>query len=114
MQVVDARGRVGDGEGVERIVREIRSAIVLPCDIDGFDVRGGRCGTVERDAEDRDVCAFEALQDSAVGPVGVGDQNERDWQIRILGGEVALFDGGDPGALRISVDDDGLAGRFGP
>ena len=109
VHIVDPRNGVRGGERVERVVREVGPAVVLTGDVDGLEVGVGGCGAVESDSEDRDIEAFEALEDAAVGSVRVADQHKRHRQRRARRGEVALLDRRDSRALRVAEDDDRLA-----
>jgi len=80
--VKKTQGHIEVREKVERIEREIRHRVVLM----GGVHRHQRCrlrrvgdrGPVEGDPEDRQLDSDEALEYSAVGSVGVGDEHEAD------------------------------------
>ena len=73
-----AQNRVQVGGEVERIQGEIAHEVVLPIDFHRVELGVGRCGTVERPIEDRDVQAREPGKKAAVGQIFVTAQDEVD------------------------------------
>ena len=87
VELFDTQKRVEVGQEVQRVAREVGKAVVFQCVNVGGEVVG-RGRTVERDTQTREVQrvdgglarrrfeAVEALEQPAVGIVGVSDQQE--------------------------------------
>ena len=95
VQEQESQHRVQVSDDVERIQRKVGGAVVLPVDLDRFELGVGRRGAVERKIDDRDVEAREPLHQAAVGHIGVTGQDEVDigscGSRRILLGERLLL-----------------------
>jgi len=68
--------RVQHGQQIERVGREVSGGVVLPADVRRRVRRVNRGRAVEVDVQNRDVQPGEALQEAAVGSVGVAEQGE--------------------------------------
>ncbi len=113
MRVDEAQKGVQVGHRVDRKLRVISDRVVLVGDVDGGDTGIGRLGAIESavpSPQARGVHPVEPLVDTTVGPVWVAEHQECD--VRVLSGlhKLDLLVDRDLRALRITLDEVGLAG----
>ena len=103
MGVPESGGGVQDREKVDRIEREVGDTVVLEGDVDGRHLGVGRSRQTERRVQDWHGAEHrQTFEESAIGAVGVADQNKVD---------IGLIPRGQPAQLKL--DNAGHRGALG-
>ena len=108
----EAKPGVHVGHRVDRKLRVIGDRVVLIGDVDGGDTGIGWLGAIERavpSPQPRGVHPIEPLVDTTVGPVWVAEHQECDVRVLSCLHELDLLVDGDLRALRITLNEVGLA-----